>query len=165
MTNTVIIGGDMMNKIMLTESGKKKLEDELEYLKTVKRVEIKEALKSARAQGDLSENADYSAAKDDQSMTETRILELEAQLKNAVVVESSNEGNIFDVNKKALVKFYDIDETEEVTLVSSVEADVKNMKISIESPLGKALYKLEVGKKTLVQSPDGEYEVEVIKIL
>lgn len=154
-----------MNKIKLTESGKKKLEDELEYLKTIKRVEIKEALKSARAQGDLSENADYSAAKDDQSMTETRILELEAQLKNAVVVESSNEGNIFDVNKKALVKFYDIDETEEVTLVSSVEADVKNMKISIDSPLGRALYKLEVGKKTLVESPDGEYEVEVVKIL
>lgn len=154
-----------MNKIKLTESGKKKLEAELEYLKTIKRVEIKEALKSARAQGDLSENADYSAAKDDQSMTETRILELEAQLKNAIVVESSNEGNIFDVNKKALVKFYDIDETEEVTLVSSVEADVKNMKISIDSPLGRALYKLEVGKKTLVQSPDGEYEVEVVKIL
>lgn len=154
-----------MNKIMLTESGKKKLEDELEYLKTIKRVEIKEALKSARAQGDLSENADYSAAKDDQSMTETRILELEAQLKNAIVVESSEEDNIFDVNKKALVKFYDIDETEEVTLVSSVEADVKNMKISIDSPLGKALYKLEVGRRTLVQSPDGEYEVEVIEIL
>jgi transcription elongation factor GreA len=154
-----------MNKIKLTESGKKKLEDELEYLKTIKRVEIKEALKSARAQGDLSENADYSAAKDDQSMTETRILELEAQLKNAIVVESSEAGNIFDVNKKAVVKFYDIDETEEVTLVSSVEADVKNMKISIDSPLGRALYKLEVGKKTLVQSPDGEYEVEVVKIL
>lgn len=154
-----------MNKIILTESGKKKLEDELEYLKTIKRVEIKEALKSARAQGDLSENADYSAAKDDQSMTETRILELESQLKNSVVVESSNSSNIFDLKKKALVKFYDIDETEEVTLVSSVEADVKNMKISIESPLGKALYKLEIGKKVLVQSPDGEYEVEVIKIL
>ncbi|QAT40358.1 transcription elongation factor GreA [Clostridium sp. JN-9] len=155
----------MMNKVKLTESGKKKLEDELEYLKTVKRVEIKEALKSARAQGDLSENADYSAAKDDQSMTETRILELEAQLKNAIVVESSESDNIFDVNKKALVKFYDIDETEEVTLVSSVEADVKNMKISIDSPLGKALYKLEVGKITQVESPDGKYQVEVIKIL
>ncbi|WP_164917247.1 transcription elongation factor GreA [Clostridium sp. JN-9] len=154
-----------MNKVKLTESGKKKLEDELEYLKTVKRVEIKEALKSARAQGDLSENADYSAAKDDQSMTETRILELEAQLKNAIVVESSESDNIFDVNKKALVKFYDIDETEEVTLVSSVEADVKNMKISIDSPLGKALYKLEVGKITQVESPDGKYQVEVIKIL
>ncbi len=155
----------MMNKVKLTESGKKKLEDELEYLKTVKRVEIKEALKAARAQGDLSENADYSAAKDDQSMTETRILELEAQLKNAIVVESSESDNIFDVNKKALVKFYDIDETEEVTLVSSVEADVKNMKISIDSPLGKALYKLEVGKITQVESPDGKYQVEVIKIL
>jgi transcription elongation factor GreA len=155
----------MGNSVVLTESAKKKLEDELEYLKTVKRVEIKEALKTARAQGDLSENADYSAAKDDQSMNETRILEIEEQLRNAVVVAASNDKDIFDLNKTALVKFYDVDETEEVTLVSSVEADVKNMKISIESPLGKALYKLSVGKKVAVQSPDGEYDIEVMKIL
>lgn len=155
----------MGNSMVLTESAKKKLEDELEYLKTVKRVEIKEALKTARAQGDLSENADYSAAKDDQSMNETRILEIEGQLRNAVVVASSNAKDIFDLNKTALVKFYDVDETEEVTLVSSVEADVKNMKISIESPLGMALYKLQVGKKVAVQSPDGEYDVEVMEIL
>lgn len=155
----------MAGNIVLTESGKKKLQEELEYLKTVKRVEIKEALKSARAQGDLSENADYSAAKDDQSLNETRILEIEAQLKNAVVVETSEAHNIFDLNKTALVKFHDIDEVEEVTLVSSVEADMKHMKISVESPLGSALYKLEVGKKVPVQSPDGEYEVELIEIL
>lgn len=154
-----------MGNVVLTESGKKKLEEELEYLKTVKRVEIKEALKAARAQGDLSENADYSAAKDDQSLNETRIMEIESQLKNAVVVETSEAHNIFDLNKTALVKFYDIDEVEEVTLVSSVEADMKNMKISVESPLGKALYKLEIGKKVTVTSPDGEYEVEVIEIL
>ncbi|NMM63202.1 transcription elongation factor GreA [Clostridium sp. P21] len=154
-----------MRSVMLTESGKKKLEEELEYLKTVKRVEIKTALKVARAQGDLSENADYSAAKDDQSMTETRIMELEQQIKNAVIIEDSNEADVFGINKTALVKFYDIDDTEEVTLVSSVEADAKNMKISIESPLGEALYKLKVGQKVAVQSPDGEYEVEVLKIL
>lgn len=154
-----------MDKITLTLSGKKKLIEELEYLKTVKRVEIKEALKSARAQGDLSENADYSAAKDDQSMTETRIEELEAQLKNAVIVESSDEEDVFDVNKTALVKFHDVDEEENVTLVSSIEADVKHMKISIDSPLGKALYKLKIGNKATVVSPDGEYDVEVIKIL
>lgn len=154
-----------MNNIILTEAGKKKLEEELEFLKTVKRVEIKEALKVARAQGDLSENADYSAAKDDQSLNETRILELESMLKSAVVVQEDSSENVFDLNKKAIVKFYDLDEEEEVTLVSSVEADAKNMRISIESPLGKALYKLEVGIKTTVQSPDGDYDVEVIKIL
>ncbi|MEW9093592.1 MAG: transcription elongation factor GreA [Clostridiaceae bacterium] len=154
-----------MSEIILTQSAKKLIEDELEYLKTVKRVEIKAALKDARAQGDLSENADYSAAKDDQSLNETRILELEAQLKNSVVVESSTEENIFDLNKKAIVKFYDIEEEEKVTLVSSVESDLQNMKISIESPLGKALYKLEIGKRVTVNSPDGHYDVEVIKIL
>lgn len=154
-----------MRKIMLTETGKKKLEEELEYLKTVKRVEIKTALKVARAQGDLSENADYSAAKDDQSMTETRIMELEEQLKNSVIIEDSNEADVFGVNKTAVVKFYDIDDTDEVTLVSSVEADAKNMKISIESPLGKVLYKLKVGEKVTVESPDGDYDVEVLKIL
>ncbi|MBI6873761.1 transcription elongation factor GreA [Clostridium aciditolerans] len=154
-----------MRNLMLTEAGKKKLEEELEYLKTVKRVEIKAALKAARAQGDLSENADYSAAKDDQSMTETRIMELEEIIKNAQIIESSDETDVFGINKTALVKFYDIDETEEVTLVSTVEADAKNMKISIESPLGEVLYKLKVGQKKTVTSPDGEYDVEVIKIL
>ncbi|MCR3761248.1 transcription elongation factor GreA [Clostridium felsineum] len=154
-----------MSSKILTESGKKKLEEELEYLKTVKRAEIKEALKFARSQGDLSENADYSAAKDDQSINETRIQEIEDILKTSTVVESSENENIFDLNKKALVKFCDTDETEEVTLVSSVEADIKNMKVSIDSPLGKALYKSELNKRTVVQSPDGNYEVEVIKIL
>lgn len=155
-----------MRTVMLTQAGKKKLEDEIEYLKSVKRVEIKAALKSARAQGDLSENADYSAAKEDQSMTETRIMELEETLKNAtILVEDSNEADVFGVNKTALVKFCDIDETEEVTLVSSVEADAKNMKISIESPLGEVLYKSKVGEKKTVSSPDGDYDVEVIKIL
>ncbi|MCH3963187.1 MAG: transcription elongation factor GreA [Clostridium sp.] len=154
-----------MDNIILTEAGKKKLEDELEYLKTVKRVEIKAALKSARAQGDLSENADYSAAKDDQSMTETRIQELENQLKNAVIIESSSDADIFDINKTALVKFLDTDDTEEVTLVSSVEADAKNMKISIESPLGKALFRLKIGEKATVESPDGNYGVKVEKLL
>ncbi len=154
-----------MRNVMVTEAGKKKLEDELEYLKTIKRVEIKTALKVARAQGDLSENADYSAAKDDQSMTETRIMELEAQLKNAVLIEATNEADVFGINKTALVKFYDTDDTDEVTLVSSVEADAKNMKISIESPLGVVLHKLKVGQKVTVQSPDGDYDVEVLKVL
>lgn len=154
-----------MQNIILTESGKKKLEDELEYLKTVKRVEIKAALKSARAQGDLSENADYSAAKDDQSMTETRIQELEEQLKNAVIIESSSQADIFDVNKTAQVKFCDTGDTDEITLVSSVEADVKNMKISIDSPLGKALFRLKVGETATVESPDGNYNVKVEKLL
>lgn len=154
-----------MNTIHLTEAGKKKLEDELNILKTVKRVEIKEALKAARAQGDLSENADYSAAKEDQSMIETKIKEFEEMLKYAIVVETSDDDHIFDVNKVAKVKFYDIDEVEEVTLVSTVEADAKNMKISIDSPLGLALYKLEVGKRTTIASPDGNYDVEVLEII
>jgi transcription elongation factor GreA len=154
-----------MKKVMLTEAGKKKIENELEYLKTVKRVEIKAALKHARSQGDLSENADYSAAKDDQSLTETRIMELEEQLKNAVLIEDSEESDVFGINKTALVKFYDFDETEEVTLVSTVEADAKNMKISIESPLGVVLYKSKVGEKKTVSSPDGDYDVEIIKLL
>lgn len=154
-----------MKKVMLTEAGKKKLEDELDYLKSVKRAEIKEALKHARSQGDLSENADYDAAKDDQSINETRIMEIEEQLKNAVLIEDSDEADVFGINKTALVKFYDFDETEEVTLVSSVEADAKNMKISIESPLGEVLYKSKIGEKKTVSSPDGDYEVEIIKLL
>lgn len=154
-----------MNNVILTESGKKKLEDELEFLKTVKRKEIKEALKSARAQGDLSENADYSAAKDDQSLTETRILEIEATLKNATVVEDSNDTDLLTMNKSAIIKFCDVDEDEKITLVSTVEADIKNMKVSIESPLGAALYKKTVGTTVTVESPDGNYDVKILEIL
>lgn len=154
-----------MGSVILTVAGKKKIEDELEELKSVKRREIKEALKVARAQGDLSENADYSAAKDDQSLNETRIQEIEAILKNCIIAESSNEENIVDLNKTILIKFCDIGEEEEVTLVSSVEADIKHMKVSIESPLGMALYKQEVGKTVTILSPDGNYDVEIIKIL
>lgn len=98
-------------------------------------------------------------------MTETRIMELEGQLKNAVLIESSDETDVFDINKTALVKFYDFDETEKVTLVSTVEADAKNMKISIESPLGIVLYKSKAGEKKTVTSPDGDYDVEVVELL
>ena len=157
---------DFVNSIILTVAGKKKVDDELEYLKNVTRVEIKEALKVARAQGDLSENADYSAAKDDQALNETRIQDLEATLKNSIVVEDEDaDENTFVLNKRALIKFYDVDEEEIVTLVSSVEADAKHMRISIDSPLGKVLYRLQIGIKKTVQSPDGDYDVEIMKIL
>jgi transcription elongation factor GreA len=92
-------------------------------------------------------------------------MELEEQLKSAVIIESSQEVGIFDINKTALVKFYDFDETEKVTLVSTVEADAKNMRISIESPLGLVLYKSRAGEKKTVSSPDGDYDVEIIELL
>ncbi len=153
-----------MDYIKVTLEGKKKLEDELEHRKIVVRKEIKEAIKYARAQGDLSENADYSAAKEDQSLNETRIQELENMLKSLVIIEEDDSSDTLNINKKALVKFYDTDTVEEITLVSSVEADIKKMKISIDSPIGIALFKKGVNTKAKVEAPDYEYEVEILKI-
>lgn len=153
-----------MEYIKVTREGKRKLEEELEHRKMVIRKEIKEALKYARAQGDLSENADYSAAKEDQSLNETRIQELENMLKNLQIIEEDDSDDMLNINRRALVKFYDTDTTEELTLVSSVEADIKKMKISIDSPIGSALFKKGVNSKVKVEAPDYEYEVEILKI-
>jgi len=153
-----------MDYLKVTLEGKKKLEDELEHRKIVIRKEIKEAIKSARAQGDLSENADYSAAKEDQSLNETRIQELENALKSLIIIEEDRSNDLLNINKKALVKFYDTDTVEEITLVSSVEADIEKMRISIDSPIGNALFKKGINTKVKVEAPDYVYEVEILKI-
>ncbi|MCL2320567.1 MAG: transcription elongation factor GreA [Oscillospiraceae bacterium] len=153
-----------MDHIKVTLEGKKKLEEELEHRKISVRKEIKEAIKYARAQGDLSENADYSAAKEDQSLNETRIQELENMLKSVEIIEEDESNDQLNINRRALVKFYDTDTVEEITLVSSVEADIGKMKISIDSPIGIALFKKKVNIKVKVEAPDYEYDVEILKI-
>ena len=133
-------------KFIMTYEGVKKLEEELEYLKTVKRKEITEKIKVALGYGDLSENSEYDEAKNDQAFTEGRIIQLENMLKNAVVVDESEiPKDKVSVGSIVKVMDYEFDEEVEYTIVGSAEADPMNFKISNESPVGSALIGKKVG--------------------
>ena len=143
-------------KFIMTYEGVKKLEEELEYLKTVKRKEITEKIKVALGYGDLSENSEYDEAKNDQAFTEGRIIQLENMLKNAVVVDESEiPKDKVSVGSIVKVMDYEFDEEVEYTIVGSAEADPMNFKISNESPVGSALIGKKVGDVVEVAVPSG----------
>ena len=146
----------MEKKNLMTYAGLKKLEDELHELKVVRRKEVAEKIKEAREQGDLSENAEYDAAKDEQRDIEARIEELEAILKNAeVVVEDEADTEKINVGCKVLVYDEEFEEEVEFKIVGSTEANSLQGKISNESPLGKALIGAKVGDEISVEAPAG----------
>lgn len=152
-------------KHIMTYEGVKKLEEELEYLKTVKRKEITEKIKVALGYGDLSENSEYDEAKNEQAFTEGRILQLENMLKNAVVVDESEiSTDIVTVGSIVKVKDFDFDEEVEYTIVGSAEADPMNFKISNESPVGSGLMGKKVGEIVEVNIPEGVSKFEVLGI-
>jgi transcription elongation factor GreA len=152
-------------KHILTYAGLKQYEEELEDLKVNRRKEISQKIKEAREQGDLSENAEYDAAKDEQRDIEARIEELEKLLKNAeVVVEDEVDANKVNIGCK--VKVYDVeyDEEMEFSLVGSTEANSLQNKISNESPVGRALIGKQVGDTVSVDTLDGTIEYKVLSI-
>ena len=152
-------------KRLLTYAGLKALEDELENLKVVKRKEVAGKIKEAREQGDLSENAEYDAAKDEQRDIEARIEELEGILKNAEVVVE-DEVDYDKINVGCTVKVFDItfDEEMELKLVGSTEANSLEGKISNESPVGKALIGAHTGDVVEVEMPMGIMKYKVLEI-
>lgn len=155
----------MKNKekeIYLTSSGFLKLEEELDELKKVKRPEVINAIKEARAQGDLSENAEYSAARDNQAKLEARIKKIEYTLEHAIIIENNNDGKI-KVGSKITIK-YDDDEEEEYTIVGTNEADPFENRISNESPIALAVIGKKQGDKVSVDSPNGSFEIEILKV-
>ena len=153
-------------KNLLTYAGLKKLEDELHDLKVVKRKEVAEKIKEAREQGDLSENAEYDAAKDEQRDIELRIEEIEKILKNAeVVVEDEVDEGKINVGCKVNVLDMEYDEEMDFQLVGSTEANSLQGKISNESPVGKALIGAKQGDVVDVELADGEVmQYKVLKI-
>ena len=152
-------------KFIMTYEGVKKLEEELEYLKTVKRKEITEKIKVALGYGDLSENSEYDEAKNDQAFTEGRIIQLENMLKNAVVVDESEiPKDKVSVGSIVKVMDYEFDEEVEYTTVGSAEADPMNFKISNESPVGSALIGKKVGDVVEVSTPNGVNKFEILGI-
>ena len=152
-------------KNILTYDGLKKLENELEDLKVVKRKEVAQIIKEAREQGDLSENAEYDAAKDEQREIEARIEELEQILKNADVVDEA-EIDLEKINVGCKVKLHDVefDEELEFSIVGSTEANSLLGKISNESPLGMALIGKKVGEVVEVEAPSGVMQYKVLDI-
>ena len=152
-------------KFVMTYEGVKKLEDELEYLKTVKRKEITEKIKVALGYGDLSENSEYDEAKNEQAFTEGRILQIENMLKNATVVDESDmPKDTVSVGSIVKVKDYDFDEEVEYSIVGSAEADPMNFKISNESPVGKGLIGKKIGEIVEIPVPDGVSKFEILDI-
>ena len=155
-------------KVVLTYDGLRKLEEELEDLKTVKRKEVAEKLKEARGQGDLSENAEYDAAKEEQGEIESRIAVIEKMLRNAEVIDDDEVGaDIVTVGSK--VKIWDVEFEEEIeyTIVGSAEADPMNSengKISNESPVGRGLLGHTTGDLVSIETPGGMAEFKVLAI-
>ncbi|MEG2381016.1 MAG: transcription elongation factor GreA [Oscillospiraceae bacterium] len=156
---------DTNKQITLTPEGFKNLEDEFEYLKTQKRKEVSEKIKVALGFGDLSENAEYDEAKNEQAQVEVRILKLETMLKNAVVIDEAD----IDLEKVSVgtkVKLLDVEYNEEVeySIVGSTEADPINFKLSDESPVGKGLMGKGVGETANIETPGGVAEYKVLEI-
>ena len=154
---------EQVKKNLLTRAGLNKYEAELHDLKVNKRQMIAEKIKEAREQGDLSENAEYDAAKDEQRDIEARIVELEALLKNVEVVDDSVEG---EINVGCRVKLYDEEFDEEVSyfIVGSSEANSLTGKISNEAPVGKALLHHKAGDEVTVETEAGDLKFRVLEV-
>ncbi len=149
--------------IILTPEGFIELEAELNELKTVRRPEIIIALKEARALGDLSENADYDAARNEQAQIEAKIKDLEYRLENCTIAKTKSKNGAISLGSIVTVK-YDDGEEDEFKIVGSVEADSFNNKISNESPLGKALINRKKGEEVAVESPNGTYTIVILNV-
>ena len=150
-------------KTLLTKEGLKELQDELDELINVKRPANLKAIKEARALGDLSENADYDAAKNDQAELEGRIKKIEKMLENYQIIEKKASDKV-GLGSTVEIKYVDDDETDEYKIVGSQEADPFQSKISNESPIAQALLNKKVGDVVDVDSPNGVYKIEITGI-
>ncbi|HSN58089.1 MAG TPA: transcription elongation factor GreA [Clostridiaceae bacterium] len=154
-----------LKKHMMTSEGVKKLEAELEILKTEKRKDITEKIKVALSFGDLSENSEYDEAKNEQAFVEGRIAQLENMLKNTIVVDESEiDADTVGIGSVVKIKDHGYNEVVEYSIVGSAEADPLEFKISNESPVGSALIGKKAGDSVEVAVPDGTSKVEILGI-
>ncbi|MGN0992659.1 MAG: transcription elongation factor GreA [Bacilli bacterium] len=151
-------------KVFLTQEGYDEIKEELNYLITEKRPENIIAIKEARALGDLSENADYDAARNEQAEIEARIKKLEAIIENVEIIEEVSTDSVGLGNTVKISYVDDEDDLDEYKIVGSQEADPFESKISNESPIAKALMGHKVGDVVSVESPNGNYEVKIVEI-
>ena len=150
-----------MQKLIISKKGLEKLEKELDYLQNTKRKQVATRLKSAIEQGDLSENAEYQDAKDQQAWTEGRIIELKNKIKNVQIIKKEKNGKI---TVGSQVKIKNNGQEFEYTIVGSQEADPLQGKISNESPLGQAFIGHRKGEKVNVQTPEGQIQYNILEI-
>lgn len=152
-------------QVILTYEGVKKVEEELEYLKTVKRKEVTQKIKVALSFGDLSENSEYDEAKNEQAFVEGRIATLENMLKNAKIIDDDDiKTDVVSVGCVVKVKDLEFDDEMEFTIVGSAEADPMQMKISNEAPIGMGLLGKKIGEKAEIPVPDGVTVYEILEI-
>jgi transcription elongation factor GreA len=154
----------MNNVVYLTAEGIEKIRVELELLTTTKRLEIAQRLRAAIEMGDLSENADYTSAKEDQAFMEGRILELQHILKNAMVIQEKDHLDHVEIGSEVVVREEGYDDEETFFIVGSKEANPDHGRISYESPIGRALLKHRVGEIVRVSTPAGDTNFKIIKI-
>lgn len=152
------------NKVLLTEEGLKKLQDELEQLKTTGRKEVADRLAEAISYGDLSENSEYDEAKNQQAFVEGRILELEEQIKNAEIITEEKKKGVVQIGSTVKIKRVGGAEEREYTLVGSTEADPSMHKISNESPVGAAILGKKKGVTVDVVAPGGNFQYEILGV-
>lgn len=151
-------------KIILTHEGLENLEKELQELKVVRRKDVAAKIKEARGQGDLSENAEYDAAKEEQAEIEARIVTIENMLRNAEVIDSGNVTDTVSIGNTIKLFDSEFEEDIEYTIVGSAEADPFNGKISNESPIGAAIIGHKVGDIVEVDTPDGTINLKILEI-
>ena len=151
------------NTVYLTQEGLDNLKKELDDLINVRRPENVQAIKEARALGDLSENAEYDAARNEQAVLEARIKQLEKMLENVSIISDVSTDSV-SIGNTVTIKYVDDDEEDEYKIVGSQEADPFESRISNESPIAQALFDHKVGDIVTVESPNGSYQVEITAI-
>ena len=154
----------MADKFYMTQEGYEAAKKELDYLTKVKRAEIVERIQEARSHGDLSENAEYDAARNEQAANEGEVLELDYKLKNAVIIEETEDTSVVHIGSTVTVYDDDLEEEATYTIMGTTEADAMKNVISNESPVGAALLRHKKGETVTVKAPDGEYKLKIIKI-
>ena len=151
-------------RTMLTQEGYDKLVEKLDYMKSVRRIEVSERLKAAIALGDLSENSEYDDAKNEQGRLESEISELEAKLRNSEIIKSTTNSDKATIGSTVTVRDVELDDVETYMIVGSTEADPDNNKISDESPLGAALLNKSAGSVVQIHAPAGIIEFELLEV-
>ena len=151
-------------QFIMTQKGYDEAVERLKYLQTVKRQEIVERISEARSHGDLSENAEYDAARNEQAANEGEIAELDYKVKNAVIIEENTDTSYVHIGSKVRVYDEEMDEEEVYEITGSTESNAMENKISNESPVGKALLGKKVGDVVTINAPDGAYELKIEEI-
>ncbi len=154
----------MADQFPMTQEGYDEAKEKLHYLQTVKRAEIVARISEARSHGDLSENAEYDAARNEQAANEGEIQDLEYKVKHAVIIEKSEDNSSVQIGSKVTVYDEDLEEETVYSIVGTTEVDPMNNIISNESPVGIALLKRKTGDVVTVKAPEGEYTLKIVKI-